>query len=44
MQLVSPVANNFVLCCLVIYLVLVDFIAARSIPILVELHWIASYA
>lgn len=44
MELVSPVANDFVLCCFVIYLILVDIIATRSIPILIELYWIASYA
>lgn len=44
MELVSPVANDFILCCFVVYLVLVDIIAARSIPILIKLHRIASYA
>lgn len=44
MELVSPLANDFVLCCFVIYLVLVDIIAPRSIPILIELHRISSYA
>lgn len=44
MKLVSPLADDFVLCCFVIYLVLVDIIASWSIPILVELDWIASYA
>lgn len=44
MELIRPVANNFVFGRLVSDLVLVDLVATGGISILIEEHWAASYA
>lgn len=44
MQLVGPMANDFIFSCSVFDLVLVDLIAPRSISIFIEEHRIPSYA
>lgn len=44
MELIRPVANNFVFGRSVSDLVLVDLVATRGVSILIEEHWAASYA
>lgn len=44
MELIRPVANDFVFRCSISDLVLVDLVAPRGISIFVEEHWVASYA
>lgn len=43
-ELICPVADDFVLSCAVADLILVDLVPPRGIPIFIEEHWIASYA
>lgn len=38
MKLICPVADHFVLCCSIAYLVLVDLVATRGVPVFIEEH------
>lgn len=43
-ELIRPLSDYFVFGCLVSDLVLVDLVASGSVSVLVEEHWVSSYA